>query len=716
MGSDAAVRRAARRAAFILGGALAIAAGPGAWATPPSPPWAVEVMDYLAIDSTPGFNNPQNAVGAPVGGGSNFPDNSKIHSIGTAGSYIVLRFDPPVQNDPRNPMGLDCIVYGNAFWIGGNPKRRWIEPGLLQISEDVNGNGIPDDPWYTIPGSRNLDPSIFPGGLQNPVPPFAGNVLNPNPDNQEFDWGYADLSPTLQPYLDNYLRPSDPFTVGVTHRSGGGDAFDISWAVDDDGNPANLTQFHFLRITTIVAADAGELGAITTEITGAAAVAPLVDRDGNGILDMYEERVAGTDPLRPENTVLALEIPFEFGGSPEGAPLGTAWDWNGNEMSFFSTGLRTGARNFNCIVDILPQTPPPGAIPGLLKSGAAVRFESSEPDFTAAQIDHAAITIAYSAEAVAGLDESALSVWRHSANGYTQDGITDIAPDPDRNRVHFRSRYPGVFAIAGPTGPGSLNGDPGVVSLSVNPGAADAGSGAVIAVESAPLIAPGQGPLADGTLITVFASHGEILEPDLDPDTPGIQRPVADQRIAFSVETPETPGAARFRIRTLDGELHGGADFLFGAGAPEAPVPLILLNPELRAPGIARFQSALLQTPSGVLLPDGQLLTVAADGGALLTPDAAPALDGHQAAVQNGRIAFEIEVDAPAPEDKFAPTGFSELWVSLYAESTQDTLLAMESFVFPYVDPATLPMRGAPAAAAVALLAAGLWRRRRRNP
>src|SRR6185369_4293234 len=48
----------------------------------------------------------------------------------------------------------DAIVFGNAVWVGSNPNRRFAEPAVIEISRDINGNGLPDDPWYLIPGSH----------------------------------------------------------------------------------------------------------------------------------------------------------------------------------------------------------------------------------------------------------------------------------------------------------------------------------------------------------------------------------------------------------------------------------------------------------------------------------------------------------------------------------------------------------------------------------
>ena len=244
-----------------------------------------------------------------------------------------LRFDTPVTDDPANPMGLDCIVYGNVSFAGGDPTVKWQEPALIEISEDVNGNGLADDPWYLIPGSKDYryDPSpnrFEPSGETNP------NLLDADPanDDDEYYWGYAELTPTMKQYLDNYVRPDDPHRIGVIARSGGGDAFDIAWAVDAAGAPAGLGQFHFIRLRAFIDRECGALGYATPEIDAVADVAPDVDHDGDGILDEYEVRVAGTDPERPESTLLALEIPADEGGSPEGTFLGAAEDAQGNRL------------------------------------------------------------------------------------------------------------------------------------------------------------------------------------------------------------------------------------------------------------------------------------------------------------------------------------------------------------------------------------------------
>jgi hypothetical protein len=299
-------------------------------------PFATTVMDYTPAPGqfvnfdTPevSYNDPEAALGAPSGGGYYAPDNSSLVSLGSFGGSLTLGFDHTVLDDPYNPLGLDAIVFGNAFWVSGNDQRHWAECGFIEISLDENGDGLANDAWYLIPGSHisdptgqydevtwsRTDPSLPPSnkghypdaetypeigdtyttsGYRLPDDVFGVAILeNPNsPGETEGIYGYADLTPTLvlgDTDCDNivddplvspevfYTTPDDPFTVGINEGSGGGDAFDIAWAIDPlTGLAADLWGFDFIRITTAVFFNAGVFGEISTEIDAVADVAAL---------------------------------------------------------------------------------------------------------------------------------------------------------------------------------------------------------------------------------------------------------------------------------------------------------------------------------------------------------------------------------------------------------------------------------------------------------
>lgn len=209
-------------------------------------PFAAQVVEYrpapgqsVNVSSPVSFNDPAKALGAPRGGGTNAPDNTKVVTLGGFGGSITLKFDHTIRHDPCNAFGVDAIVFGNAFWVGQNPARRWAEAGVIEIAKDVNGA---PGPWYVIAGSSlpgapgvagapdseaamqrwdlgagtGFPPAnkawypqapAFPGwpatyttgGFLLPAAYAALPVVNPSgiPAGAQAYWGYADMSPTL---------------------------------------------------------------------------------------------------------------------------------------------------------------------------------------------------------------------------------------------------------------------------------------------------------------------------------------------------------------------------------------------------------------------------------------------------------------------------------------------------------------------------------------
>jgi hypothetical protein len=284
--------------------------------------------------NTAAYNDPARALGAPVGGGTLAGDTSKVVTLGGFGGSITLRFSTPVLDDPCNPFGLDLVVFGNAFWVSGNANRRWAEAAVVEVSRDENGNGLADDAWFVMPGSHGplpIESQAWDNDAGTPTPPanlawypagapgtmttmgvalpalFDTQVLqNPNGPGatSEGVWGYADCSPTLllgdlngdnvveAPSMsagEFYTSPDNPRAVGVTPGSGGGDAFDLAWAIDPaTGRPARPAAIDFVRITNGVNHVAGALGEVSAEIAAVSDVRPregFFDRTGDGRAD-----------------------------------------------------------------------------------------------------------------------------------------------------------------------------------------------------------------------------------------------------------------------------------------------------------------------------------------------------------------------------------------------------------------------------------------------
>ncbi len=214
-------------------------------------------------------------------------------SLGGWGGFITLGFNHPVPNIAGE---YALQVLGNAYFNGtatGEGRQAGsAEPGIIQVSHDDNGNGMPDDPWYEIQGShhgRNAtanhcityqrpdDPvgnipwqdnqgnsgtmthntyhaqSYYPAWTDEKELTFSGTCLSPNAERDgntmvfySFDYGYADNHP-------NSSKLS---------------CIDLDWAVDENGKPAELSDIHFVRIYTGTNQCYGNVGEASTEVCG----------------------------------------------------------------------------------------------------------------------------------------------------------------------------------------------------------------------------------------------------------------------------------------------------------------------------------------------------------------------------------------------------------------------------------------------------------------
>jgi hypothetical protein len=295
---------------------------------PPDNPYIAEVLEY-----TPAPSQSTNAApwGTPSSPESLIGGINGSVSLGAFGGSIIFRFDQPVRNHPDNPYGVD-------FTLFGNPMTNWSEPGIVSVMNDQNGNGLPDDTWYELAGSdhpfsttdRNYsvtytnpqtelaadvpwsDSQGTAGFIRansyftQPYYPLADSF--PAIDQEQYTLSGTMIRSTIDTafestiyslrrafgYADNQYRgtapftcPDNPYTQEV--ENAGGDAFDISWAVDAEGNYVELDKVHFVKVHTGVMDGAGWLGQISTEITGAAMALPDASLTGSKELIVIRE-------------------------------------------------------------------------------------------------------------------------------------------------------------------------------------------------------------------------------------------------------------------------------------------------------------------------------------------------------------------------------------------------------------------------------------------
>ena len=215
-------------------------------------------------------------------------------SLGAYGGYIVVGFSQPVPNVEG---AYDFKIYGNANY---NPNA-WqdrpggsAEPGIVLVSKDENGNGMPDDPWYELAGSeygKNTETRDYEITYYRPQPENADVRWTDNQGNEGYvyrndfhtqnsyypAWVEEDRITFRGTRLEDNAVEENGIWVGYAYDWGYADnhpndtefsQFKIEWAVDAEGHPIQLDEIDFVKIYTAVNQYAGQVGELSTEITG----------------------------------------------------------------------------------------------------------------------------------------------------------------------------------------------------------------------------------------------------------------------------------------------------------------------------------------------------------------------------------------------------------------------------------------------------------------
>ena len=241
-------------------------------------------------------------------------NNRGMISLGGYGGYVVFGFDHTVENIPGR---YDFKVMANAFTANANPNPNApkdggsCEPGIVMVSHDDNGNGLPDDAWYELAGSEYRRPETIRNYKITYYRPDENKARDPDPgypyinDRTYVRWttnGYGSgylfrntfhnqsyypqwltkdsLTFEGTKLADNYVDESGngSYYVQYAYPWGYVDNFpntdlrsglNIEWAVDASGNPVHLPGIRFVKVYTGVNQYCGWLGETSTEILGA---------------------------------------------------------------------------------------------------------------------------------------------------------------------------------------------------------------------------------------------------------------------------------------------------------------------------------------------------------------------------------------------------------------------------------------------------------------
>ncbi|MDE6383471.1 MAG: PKD domain-containing protein [Paramuribaculum sp.] len=226
-------------------------------------------------------------------------------SLGAFGGYIIVGFDHSIENIETS---YDFSIMANAFFNVNTGTGGSNEPGIVYVSQDVNGNGLPDDEWYELRGSEtgkaetlsdyavtyyrpsapamnvqwtdclgqsgtvdylsafHKQPYYYPAWIEADSYTLRGTRLKDRTsqnsdtgmwDNSCFAWGYADN-------MGSDVLSSNDSGGGEGQRNG----FLIKNAMYINGTHINLRYIDFIRVHTGINSKAGWLGEVSTEVFG----------------------------------------------------------------------------------------------------------------------------------------------------------------------------------------------------------------------------------------------------------------------------------------------------------------------------------------------------------------------------------------------------------------------------------------------------------------
>jgi len=277
-------------------------------------PYLRHVWEYMPapgqfVNVLPAYEQGDDAEAMRMKAEEQIADNAQgMICLGGWGGYVVFSFDHPVVNVPEQN---DFIVEANAFYADasvGAAGGGSCEPGIVMVSADANGNGLPDDEWYELAGSEYTNPLTRHGYRVTYTRPADNHVATPDP-NQKFridttfvHWadnageeGYlVQIKTHKQPYYPQWIESDQltfdgarlpdnyewtgsqfvlyPYEYGYVdnHPDSSPNAeLNIEWAVRADGTPVHLNAVDFIKVYTALHQQCGMIGETSTEVMGA---------------------------------------------------------------------------------------------------------------------------------------------------------------------------------------------------------------------------------------------------------------------------------------------------------------------------------------------------------------------------------------------------------------------------------------------------------------
>lgn len=249
--------------------------------------------------------------------------------LGSFGGYVTFGFDHPIVNVQGE---YDLYLKGNAFKYSNASDGGSSEPGIVMVSTDANGNGVPDDEWYELSGSADVDSVgkvVYDYEITYTYSPMVSVAWR---DNRGQSGVVARNAWHTQEYFPLWLAhegeitfrgtllPSNVYKMGnytvqrflrygyvdncpneTNGRMNEECCFNLDWAVDANRKPVKLEKVDFVRVYSAMNQHDVALGETSTEFAGAVDLHPMAE-------------ATGIDVVCPSNDIAAKNVVYDLMG------------------------------------------------------------------------------------------------------------------------------------------------------------------------------------------------------------------------------------------------------------------------------------------------------------------------------------------------------------------------------------------------------------------
>ncbi|MDO5478894.1 MAG: Ig-like domain-containing protein, partial [Clostridia bacterium] len=236
-----------------------------------------------------------------------------MRSLGNFGGYITYYFEEALKDNPNNMYGMEFYIFGNSMEMNIDSM---AELGQVYVSED-------GETWYALAGSEHYEDKAlwdyeitykkgedgkaywtdnygnemlvsaakaWPTKEKYPLNPYTeddeytfsgilfkcqqGSVMGDSTNGSfasKASFGYADYYKNGS-IVDGMVENVNSYVENPTMANG----FDLLWAVDDEGNPVDVSdkEFHYVKVATASNIWAGSFFEKSTEISNVIRTTP----------------------------------------------------------------------------------------------------------------------------------------------------------------------------------------------------------------------------------------------------------------------------------------------------------------------------------------------------------------------------------------------------------------------------------------------------------